>query len=118
MKLQVFLTGCSTPCQRTAALQCCCVHSHLACYTTKTSERVLYADLGSLRCFAGVDGYDIGVHRFHSTPQCWHEGHFGKHVQSQEFGASLDADCDEVFQEVLQENLPATLNLLERATLK
>ena len=41
-----------------------------------------------------------------------------KHVQSQEFGASLHADCDEVFQEVLQENLPATLNLLERATLK
>ena len=38
-----------------------------------------------------------------------------KHVQSQEFGASLDADCDEVFQEVLQKNLPATFNLLERA---
>ena len=41
-----------------------------------------------------------------------------KQVQSQEFGASLDADCDEVFQEVLQENLPATLKLLERARLK
>ena len=41
-----------------------------------------------------------------------------KHVQSQDFGASLDADCDEVFQEVLQENLPAAFNLLERATLK
>ena len=41
-----------------------------------------------------------------------------RHVQSQEFGASLDADCDEVFQEVLQDNLPATFNLLERATLK
>ena len=41
-----------------------------------------------------------------------------RHVQSQEFGASLDADCDDVFQEVLQENLPATFNLLERATLK
>ena len=41
-----------------------------------------------------------------------------KHVQSQEFGASLHADCDEVFQEVSQKNLPATLNLLERATLK
>ena len=40
------------------------------------------------------------------------------HVQSQEFGVSLDADCDEVFQEVLQENLPATFNLLERARLK
>ena len=41
-----------------------------------------------------------------------------KHVQSQEFGASLNADCDEVFQEVLQETLPATFNLLERARLK
>ena len=41
-----------------------------------------------------------------------------KHVQLQEFGASLDADCDEVFQEVLQENLPATFNLLQRAALK
>ena len=41
-----------------------------------------------------------------------------KHVQSPEFGASLGADCDEVFQEVLQENLPATFNLLERARLK
>ena len=41
-----------------------------------------------------------------------------KHVQSQEFGGSLDADCDEVFLEVLQENLPATFNLLERARLK
>ena len=37
------------------------------------------------------------------------------HVQSQDFGDSLDADCDEVFQEVLQENPPATFNLLERA---
>ena len=41
-----------------------------------------------------------------------------KHVQSQDFGVSLDADCDEVFQEVLQENPPATFNILEYARLK
>ena len=41
-----------------------------------------------------------------------------KHVQSQEFGASLDADCDEIFQEVLLQNLPATFNLLECARLR
>lgn len=41
-----------------------------------------------------------------------------KHVQSKEFGASLGADCDEVFQEVLHEHLPATFSLLECATLK
>ena len=41
-----------------------------------------------------------------------------KHVQSQEFGASLDADCDGVFQEVLQEKPPATFSLLECARLK
>ena len=41
-----------------------------------------------------------------------------KHVQSQDFGVSLDADCDEVLQKVLQENPPASFNLLERARLK
>ena len=41
-----------------------------------------------------------------------------KHVQSQEFGVSLDADCDEILQKVLQENPPATYNILERARLE
>lgn len=41
-----------------------------------------------------------------------------QHVQSLEFGASLDADCDEFFQQVLQQNLPATFNILERAALE
>ena len=35
LSYQVFLTGCSTLCQRTAALQCCYVHSYLACYTNQ-----------------------------------------------------------------------------------
>ena len=75
---------------------------------------VVNADLGSVPCFAGVNGYDIGVHQLHSTAQCWQEGHFGKACAI----TGVDADCDEVFQEVLQENLPATFNLLERARLK
>ncbi len=41
-----------------------------------------------------------------------------KQVQSQEFRVSLDADCDEVFQEVLQEIPPVAFNFLERARLK
>jgi hypothetical protein len=41
-----------------------------------------------------------------------------KHVQSRDFGVSLDADCDKVFQEVLGEIPPATFNFLERARLK
>ncbi|KAL0040302.1 hypothetical protein WJX77_002769 [Trebouxia sp. C0004] len=40
------------------------------------------------------------------------------HVQSQEFGVSLDADCDEIFQKVLQQNPPATFNILELARLE
>jgi hypothetical protein len=39
-------------------------------------------------------------------------------VQKVEFGASLDADCDEVFKETLQENLPATLNALHRTAVR
>ncbi len=41
-----------------------------------------------------------------------------EHVQSQEFGVSLDANCDEVFQEYLQENPPATFKFLQGARLK
>lgn len=41
-----------------------------------------------------------------------------QHVQSLEFGASLDADCNEFFQRVLQRNLPATFNILELAALE
>ena len=40
------------------------------------------------------------------------------HVQTVEFGASLDADCDELFKETLQENLPATLNALHRTAVR
>lgn len=40
------------------------------------------------------------------------------HVQKVEFGASLDSDCDEVFKETLQENLPATLNALHRTAVR
>ena len=41
-----------------------------------------------------------------------------RHVQMTEFGANLDAHCDEVFKETLQENLPATFNALERTAVK
>ncbi len=40
------------------------------------------------------------------------------HVQKAEFGASLDAECDEIFKETLQENLPTTLNALHRTAVK
>ena len=40
------------------------------------------------------------------------------HVQMDEFGANLDADCDELFKEALHENLPATFNALERTAVK
>ena len=40
------------------------------------------------------------------------------HVQTVEFGASLDADCDELFKETLQENLPAALNALQRTAIR
>ncbi|KAA6429844.1 MAG: hypothetical protein FRX49_00276 [Trebouxia sp. A1-2] len=35
-----------------------------------------------------------------------------------EFGAKLDADCDELFKQALQESLPATFNVLERTAVK
>ena len=41
-----------------------------------------------------------------------------RHVQTDEFGANLDADCDELFKEALQENLPGTFNALERTAVK
>ncbi|KAL3138657.1 hypothetical protein ABBQ32_006415 [Trebouxia sp. C0010 RCD-2024] len=41
-----------------------------------------------------------------------------RHVQMDEFGANLDADCDELFKEALHENLPATFNALERTAVK
>lgn len=41
-----------------------------------------------------------------------------RHVQMDVFGAKLDADCNELFKEALQENLPATFNALERTAVK
>ncbi|KAL3148764.1 hypothetical protein ABBQ38_014175 [Trebouxia sp. C0009 RCD-2024] len=41
-----------------------------------------------------------------------------RHVQMDEFGAKLDADCEELFKEALHENLPATFNALERTAVK
>ena len=41
-----------------------------------------------------------------------------RHVQMDEFGANLDADCDDLFKEALQENLPATFNAFERTAVK
>ena len=41
-----------------------------------------------------------------------------RHVQMDEFGAYLDADCDDLFKEAVQENLPATFNALERTAVK
>ena len=41
-----------------------------------------------------------------------------RHVQANEFGAKLDADCDELFKEALHENLPATFNALERTAVR
>ena len=41
-----------------------------------------------------------------------------RHVQMDEFGANLDADCDDLFKEALQENLPTTFNALERTAVK
>lgn len=35
-----------------------------------------------------------------------------RHVQMDHFGASLDADRDDLFKEALPENLPATFNAL------
>ena len=40
------------------------------------------------------------------------------HVQTDEFGAKLDCDCDELFKEALQENLPATFNALESTAVR
>ena len=40
------------------------------------------------------------------------------HVQMDEFGANLDADCDELFKEALQENLRATFNACERTAVR
>ena len=41
-----------------------------------------------------------------------------KHVEMDDFGANLDAECDELSKEALQENLPATFNALERTAVK
>ena len=41
-----------------------------------------------------------------------------RHVQTDEFGANLDAECDELFKEALQENLPGKFNALERTAVK
>lgn len=41
-----------------------------------------------------------------------------RHVQMDEFGASLDADCDDLFKEALRENLPTTFNALQRTAAK
>ena len=41
-----------------------------------------------------------------------------EHVQMDELGANLDAECDELFKEALQENLPATFSALERTAVK
>ena len=41
-----------------------------------------------------------------------------RHVQTDEFGANLGADCDELFKEALQENLPGAFNALERHSSK
>ena len=43
---------------------------------------------------------------------------FERHVQMDEFGANLDANCDDLSKEALQENLPATFNALERTAFK
>ena len=40
------------------------------------------------------------------------------HVQMDGFEANLDAECDELFKETLQENLPATFNALESTAVK
>ncbi|DBA69913.1 TPA: hypothetical protein ACH3X2_012410 [Trebouxia sp. C0005] len=41
-----------------------------------------------------------------------------RHEQMDEFGANLDAKCDDLFKEALQENLPTTFNALERTAVK
>ena len=35
------------------------------------------------------------------------------HLQMDNFGANLECDCDELFKEALQDNLPATFYALE-----
>lgn len=40
------------------------------------------------------------------------------HVEMDDFGAHLDAECDELFKEALRENLPATFNALECTAVK
>ena len=41
-----------------------------------------------------------------------------RHVQKEEFGATLEDECDKVFKQTLWENLPATFNALERTAVK
>lgn len=41
-----------------------------------------------------------------------------EYVLSEDFGAKLDGECDEVFQEGLQQHPPATFNVLDRTSLK
>ena len=80
-------------------------------------QPIVFADLGSLLCLAGVM---VTILEFiDSIPHlsAVKKATLEKHVQSQAFGVSLDADCDEVFQEILQEIPPATFNLLERTRL-
>ncbi|DBA88546.1 TPA: hypothetical protein ACH3X2_005017 [Trebouxia sp. C0005] len=40
------------------------------------------------------------------------------HAQMDELEANLDAECDELFKEALQENLPAIYNALDRTAVK
>ncbi len=40
------------------------------------------------------------------------------HVQKNEFGANLHAVCDALFKEALEENMPATLNALQRTAVR
>ena len=81
-------------------------------------QPTVFAVLGSLLCLAGVM---VTISEFiNSIPHvsARKEATLENHVQSQEFGVSLEADCDDIFQRVLQENPPTTFNILERARLK
>ncbi len=40
------------------------------------------------------------------------------HVQTQEFGSSLDAEFDKVFKQTLLENLPVKLSALHRTAVR
>ena len=73
--------------------------------------RAVNACLGSLLCSAGVNGQIID---FIEHLTAGSKAALKRHVQTDEFGANLGADCDELFKEALQENLPGAFNALER----